>query len=392
MTKHMKDKLHVPRILLLIETSHNYGRQLIEGIGRYAREHGPWSFAFEEHGLNELSIQTLNRREMDGVISRIRDVREGRQLKASRIPYVELYGNPTCKPHFDVDTVVLAQMAIEHFRNAGFRHFAFFARDVEPWVSDRRQKFAEQLAGSRQPCHVFDPRPPPGAVRGQDSPGNWITRLPKPVGVLCANDVEALALLETCRRLRIAIPDEVAVLGVDNDPSLCSIAWPRLSSIDLDAQHTGYRAAEMLNRLMGGDKPPSETIRIPPKEVIVRETTDVLAIPDVQVVQAIRMIHQFACKGIGVDHVADQMAMSRRTLERRFKSAVGRTLKDEIQRIRIDRAHLLLQQPEHTIKQIAHLTGFGSVQYFTRAFLRETAETPCAYRNRRKLAAPTAKV
>lgn len=384
----MKQKLQVPRILLLIETSRVYGRQLVEGIGRYAREHGPWSFYFEERGVDELSVRKMNQWRVDGVISRIRDPLAARRLQATGLPFVELHGNSrTCKPHVTVDEEAVARMAAGHLIDRGLKHLGFFARRNEWWLQIRREAFTAHLASLGHSCNVYaapvpPPRKPLDQSRQQPDLVEWLKSLPKPAGVLCATDLEALTLLETCRQVGIAVPDQIAVLGVDNDSVICSVAWPRLSSIDLDAQRVGYESAALLARMMGGGKKPGTTILVAPKEVVVRESTDVLAIADAQVVQAVRLIRQFACKGIDVPHVSDHIVMCRRTLERRFKTCMGRTLKDEILRVKMDQAKMLLSQSDYPVKRISDMSGFGSLHYFARAFRRETGETPCHYRRR----------
>jgi LacI family transcriptional regulator len=176
------------------------------------------------------------------------------------------------------------------------------------------------------------------------------------------------------------VPDQIAVLGVDNDSVLCGVACPRLSSIELDGQRMGYEAATLLARMMGGKSCPEPPILVPPTQVVARESTDLLAVADAKVVEAVRVIQQFACQGIDVSHVADHIAMSRRTLERRFRACLGRTLKEELLRVKLEQAKMLLTQTDHPSKRIAGMCGFGSPYYFARAFRRETGETPCHYR------------
>ncbi len=392
----MKRKLQVPRILLLIETSRVYGRQLVEGIGRYSREHGPWSFHFEERGVHELSLRALSKLKVDGVISRIRDPSAARKLQATGLPFVELHGNPkTCKTHVTVDEDAVARMAAEHLLDRGLKNLGFFSRRNEWWLQIRRAAFVEHLRRLGYPCTSY--AAPVRLQKNNDESARhsdlvkWLNALPKPAGILCATDMEALTLLETCRKAGIAIPDQVAILGVDNDSVICSVAWPRLSSIDLDARRVGYESAALLARIMDSGTTPNTTILVPPKEVVIRESTDVLAIADAQVVQAARLIRQFACKGIDVSHVADHILMCRRTLERRFKACVGRTLKEEILRVKLGQAKILLSQSDYPLKRISDMSGFKSLHYFARAFRRETGTTPGRFREKnRRLPAGTA--
>ncbi|MDD4872546.1 MAG: XylR family transcriptional regulator [Kiritimatiellae bacterium] len=383
----MKRKLKIPRILLLIETSRVYGRHLVEGIGRYAHEHGPWSFHFEERGVHELSVRALSKLKVDGVISRIRDPGAARKLQATGLPFVELHGNPkTCKTHVTVDEYAIARMAAEHLIDRGLKNLGFFSRRNEWWLQIRRNAFVDYLKRFGYPCATYSASAQSQKKNDESSQQsdliNWLQSLPRPVGIFCATDMEALTLLEACRHAGIAVPDQIAVLGVDNDSVICSVAWPRLSSIDLDAQRVGYESAALLARIMADGTKPNTTILVPPSQVVVRESTDVLAIADAQVVQAARLIRQFACKGIDVSHVADHILMCRRTLERRFKACLGRTLKEEILRVKMDQAKILLSQSDYPIKRISDMSGFKSLHYFARAFRRETGSTPGRYRQR----------
>jgi LacI family transcriptional regulator len=379
-------RLRPIRVLLLVETSRAYGRHLIEGIGRYAREDGQWSLIFEERGVEELMDGELGKGKADGVISRLKNPQAARRLQRSGIPFVELHGDPkTIQPHITVDESAVAHMAAEHFLHLGLKTLGFFSRRDDWWLQHRRNEFVARAASLGFACEVLSSPQPQSkkaaaAHQAQRELDAWLRSIPKPIGILCATDLEALALLEACRRESLSVPDQVAVLGVDNDSAICSVAWPRLSSIDLDAQRIGYEASALLARFMGGAVPDGKTLLIPPKEVVARESTDVLAIADTEVVKAVRLIRQFACKGIAVSHVADRLAMCRRTLERRFKDCLGYTIKEEITRVRIEHAKMLLRSGQTPIKRVSHLCGFSSQHYFTRAFASRTGKTPARFR------------
>lgn len=388
MMETMGSSLRPARVLLLIETSRIYGRHLIEGIGRYAREIGQWSLIFEERGVEELVTGKLGSWKADGVISRLRDPRAARRLEQSGIPFVELHGDPrTCRPHVTVDEKAVASMAADHLIGLGLCHFGFFSRRSEWWLEVRRDEFVRHLSRRGHVCSVLSSPSPksgnPGLLRrAQRDLDAWLRSLPKPAGILCATDLEALAVLEACRREGISVPDQLAVLGVDNDSAICSVAWPRLSSIDLDARRIGYEASALLSRFMSGSSRRGRTLLIPPREVVARESTDVLAFADPQVIRAVRLIRQFAFGGIRLNHVSDQTTGCRRTLERRFRACTGRTLKQEMTRVRIDQARMLLTRGEIPIKRVARLCGFGSLHYFSRVFKNETGTTPARFRSK----------
>ncbi len=384
----VKRRLHIPHILLLIETSRAYGRQLVKGIGRYAHEHGPWSFHFEERGVHELSVPQLDWRQIDGVISRVRDPVVARRLRATKLPLVELHGNSAAREiDITIDESVLAFMAADHLMSRGLACFGFFAQRNDWWLQSRRQAFVAEIQRRKHFCDIFQPprpRLPKDGTPASFPSGilQWLKSLPNPCGILCATDLDAQLLLEICRQSELGVPDQIAVLGVDNDSVICSVTWPPLSSIDLDAQRVGYEAAALLARLMAGRSKPRKPLLIAPSRVAVRASTDVLAITDPIVVQAARFIRLFACKGINVGHVADHLVLSRRTLERRFRASLNRTLNEEILRVKIDHAKMLLTQNNYPTKRISNLSGFGSLHYFARAFSRITGETPGRYRLR----------
>jgi LacI family transcriptional regulator len=184
--------------------------------------------------------------------------------------------------------------------------------------------------------------------------------------------------------LNLAVPEEVAILGRGDDRVICETVHPTLSSIDLDARRIGYEAAAMLDRWMGG-KPPKELVSVPPSHVVVRQSTDLVAINDADVAKAVRFIREWACRGIDVARVAEEVGLSRRAVERRFLEHLGRAPKAEIMRVRIERAKMLLAQTDHSGEAIARKCGFASLIYFTRAFRREVGMTTRAYRKMRRV-------
>jgi LacI family transcriptional regulator len=212
-----------------------------------------------------------------------------------------------------------------------------------------------------------------------------VAGLPKPVGIMTANDDRGLQLLDACRRVRAPVPDQVAVLGVDNDEYLCSLSLPSLSSIDINSEETGYQAAALLDQMMGGKRPPARLPEIEPAGVIVRRSTDVLATQDADVIRAVQFIREHACQPLRVPDVLDHVSVSRATLEPRFRDVLGRTIHQEIHRVRIERAKTLLVETDLPIKQVAQQAGFKTVQYLTRVFRAVAGQPPAAFRRGRAL-------
>ena len=378
-------------VALLVETTGSYGRGLIQGIAKYNREHGNWSTYFRPHALNDSPPTWLRSWKGDGILVRIETPEMYEVVRRCGVPAVNLRG--TLKglplPYVSMDNRQIASLALQHLRDRGMRNFAVCGRAGSPNVAliERCDHFRELLEQDGGVCFIF----PPIATRRtamtweqeQDELAAWIRSLPKPIGIFGCNDERGLQVLDACRRVGVAVPDEVAVIGVDNDPAICDLTIPPLSSIDPNAEAIGYEAAALLDRMMSGEAAPTEPIKLAPRGVVTRRSTDVVASEDKEVGRAISYIREHACHGLQVVDVLGHMAMSRASLQQRMKQVVGRTIHQEIQSVRLGRVKDLLAMSDMTIKQVARESGFASVQYMTRVFRAVTGETPARYRLRR---------
>ncbi len=382
-------------VAILIETSRAYGRGLLRGIARYNRERGQWSTYFQPQGLGDPPPPWLASWRGDGILARIDNRGLAEAVARSRLPVVNLRGTLADLPFpfIGSDNEAIARMAAEHLRERGFRHFGFFgfARGYHPGLDLRGDCFRRLLAQSGCACDVLQSPPrrkPRNWEQEQEWLARWIARLPKPVGIMTANDDRGLQVLDACRRAGVTVPDQVAVLGVDNDAYLCALSLPPLSSIDVNSEETGYQAAALLDRLMDGKRPPKRLPQIAPAGVIVRRSTDVLASDDAAVAEAVRCIREHACRSLSVRELVEFVGVSRTSLEPRFRAVLGRTIHQEIHRVRMERAVVLLTTTDLPIKHIARQTGFKTVQYLTRAFRAATGDTPAAFRRRRSRQLP----
>lgn len=376
------------RVALLIETSRGYARGLVRGVAQYVQEHGHWTIDFTPRGLSDPPPLWLRGWRGDGILARINDYRMAEAILSTGAPVVDLrrvlvdLGVPTVGP----DDRAVAQLAWEHLREHGFRHFAVcgMPRGLQPPM-DRRQEYFRQLVQAHgYGCQSFYLRPRRHSSEAweeeQERLAAWIAKLPKPVAIYTCNDDYGMQVLDACRRAGVLVPDAVAVLGVGNDECLCHVANPPLSSVDLDAERIGYRAAELLDRLMAGKPPPKQPLLIPPRGVVARASTDVLATEDEDVVRAVRFIREHACQGIRVADVLQHVAISRAALEPRMKAVIGRTIAQEIRHRQIERVKELLRETDMPLKQIALRTGFRYPEYMIRAFRHVTGMTPKQYR------------
>jgi LacI family transcriptional regulator len=354
--------------------------------------HGPWSIYLAERGLGEAPPAWLQGWSGDGVIARIENRRIARAVEDLRVSIVDLRGLLTDLgvPRIVTDDRAVARLAVGHFLERGFRHFAFCGF-LGADYSDARSEWFERLVGEAGfACHVYHAagRPTVTGTEALEQRGwaaeaevsAWVEALPKPVGLMACNDIRAQQVLTACRARGIAVPDEAAVLGVDNDDVLCDLADPPLSSIEPDTRRIGFEAAALLERMMAGEPPPEGTVTIPPLGVVTRRSTDVLAIDDRAISRAVRFIRDHACEGITVEDVLADLPLSRSMFERRFAKIFGRTPKAEILRTQFERVKRLLAETDLPLKQIASRTGFQHPEYLCVAFKERTGRTPGQYR------------
>ena len=296
---------HIPHVLLLVDTAAPFGRAVIKGVGRYALENGPWSIQFVYRVLDSLPPQWLKAWRGDGIISRTVNLKQARMLWRTKLPLVELHSHPKIGvPQIRVDVLKVGHMAAEHFLNCGLRQFAFFSYGEAWWIRSYREAFGQVLKERGFDCHSYQPPasdPSLPSWRESQRPGlnKWLHSLPRPIGIFTAGDIHSAFLLDMCRELNISMPEEMAILGMGNDSVICETVRPTLSSLDVDGQRVGYEAAKLLDRMMAG-KPSKDVVYIPPSHVVVRQSTDLVAIEDADVAQAVRIIRESACTGIDV--------------------------------------------------------------------------------------------
>lgn len=378
-------------VALLIETSGSYGRGLLRGIAKYNRQHGNWSIYLRPLGLSDPPPSWLNDWDGDGIITRIASPQMAELAKSSRIPMVNVRGAATDMPvpTVTVDNAQVAKLAAEHLLERGLKHFGFCGQPVgvNSALDLRAEHFQKAIVRAGYKCDMYASRKSRGASweDEQDNLARWIASLPRPCGVLACNDERGLQLLDACRRVGVQVPEEIAVVGVDNDVPLCELTIPPLTSIDVNAEAVGYQAASMLDRMMEGRSAPTTAVKLPPRGVVARRSTDVTASDDEDVCRALRFIEERACQGLQAAEVLAHLGMSRASLQQRMKAVTGRTIHREIQRVRLTRAKNLLASSDLTIKQVARESGFASVQYMTRVFRDLVGDTPAQYRRKRSV-------
>lgn len=382
------------KVGLLVESSREFGRGVLRGIAAFARTAGNWSIYHQEQLLAADTPTWLRRWSVDGVLARVDCEALGRRLTRKRLPAVDLMGRYALPsvPAVESDDRAVVRMAVEHLRDRGFRHLAFCGFAGAAYSQRRQRFFIEMLAAHAATGHVFEERPSPGAsamtTTQIESAGladdrhltAWLRGLPKPIGIVACNDLRGLHVLNVCRQRGIAVPDDVAVIGVDNDEVLCELASPRLTSVEQDTEQIGYRASALLQRLMERQREIALPQPVAPLRIIARASTDVYALDDRVVAAAMRFIRQHASDGIDVADVVRHVRTSRTSLERRMHEHLGRTPLAEINRVRLERVKQLLAETDFTLPEVARLSGFAYSEYMIAFFRRHTNQTPGAYR------------
>jgi LacI family transcriptional regulator len=382
------------QVAVIIDATRPYHRKILLGVASYVHEVGNWSLYVEEEPLDKLpDLRTWHG---DGMLMTFVNRSVGEAVAGLKIPMVGIEGgfgwyDPASKiPYFATDNAAVGRLGAEHLIEQGFRRLAYcgfpFSR-LNSWSLERANGFQQRARKSDVYCSLFTSRY--GSARKwpelQEELVVWLKSLEKPVGILAANDVRARHLLEACRTAGLRVPEDVAVLGVDNDEVMCELTIPPLSSIEQGARSLGYQAAALLDSRMGGKQMRTLRHLVEPKGVVMRRSTNILAIDDPEVATAVTFIRDHACDPILVRDVLAAIGVSRSTLDPRFKAVIGRTIHAEIQRVQIEQARRLIATTELPLKQIATMAGFSNVHYMTTIFHEHTGWTPAEYRKHARL-------
>ena len=383
------------RIAVAAERSSAYGRNFVSGIADIAERHPEWDLVLVD--LDSTASKVAS--DYDGWICRVADARTARALESSGRPVVDCL----CVRHepafatVKTDAAAIGRLAAEHLLKRRFMNFAFCGYRHVTFSDRRRNAFTSYLEDKGARTSVYSPplrrqnkfgrdfllgdriKSPPDV----DDLAKWVCRLPKPVGVFCCDDLRASHLAAVCRTLKLAVPNDVAILGVDDDPLYCMFATPRLSSIDPDATEIGRVAAQTLSSMLDAPSmqrnPPN--LVVPPKGIVERASTNTYPDAPKWFMEAVAFIRSNATKGISAADVFRHVGFSRTLVERTFRRMLASTVQKEIAEARIDEAKRLLASTSLPIKEIASLSGFTTLEYLSRTFAASTGHAPSAWRD-----------
>jgi len=379
------------RIALLMGQDLSFCREVIRGIRAYGIHKKGW--AFRNGPADVQIISSLREWKPDGIIAELYSTTFSRKLLRLERPLVDIaYWLPSLKVSVvDVDHQAVGRMAAEYLTSLGLSHFAFFGSGTAGYSMMREAGFREGLAEKGHPlnvCHREYLREAPTTIswkKMESQTRQWLRKLPKPVGLLVCNDVMARSIADICGQLSLHVPDDIALLGVDNDELECLLASPPLSSIAIPAERIGYEAAKKLDEALSKRKPVVERIFSPPVRVVARQSTDIMTIRDPGIVAALRYIQAHAADGINVANLIRNVGIGRRELERKFRARLGRSGLQEICRKKIEQAQKLLVRTDLPMPTIAKLSGFSSAPRLTIVFQRVCGMPPTAYRQKSQI-------
>jgi len=389
------------RIAVLVETSHGSGRDLVRGVARFVRESASdWVIEHETQRLEGRPPSWLARWQGDGILARLHSSRVAEAVVRRGVPVIDVLDAlplPAGVESAYVDDAAISQLAFEHLHSLGLRQFCYLGPSRRIWAQKRRDGFLAAAAVAGLPVSVREfartihTHEPAGDCAGRLA--HWLGRLPRPLGLMAANDTYAWLATTACREAGLAVPEHVAIIGVDNDEVYCSLAQPPLSSVITNNERLGYEAARRLAARMAGapaSRRPAAIVK--PIGIHARASTDTLAIDDEEIAAALRLIRDHAIENLTVSDLAEAVGLAGSTLQRRFRAAVGLSVHEACIRRRLEIACRLLAETNLSLVAVAHRAGVGHQQNLGRLLRQRLGLTPAAYRQQARAGHPVGTV
>jgi len=376
----------------MVDTSRAYGRGICRGVANFAETRDDWLILpHERPELSELP-DWMRKTRVDGIIAYIPNRKIHRRIGELRAPTVDVHGR--CRtaqiPTIESDAQVIVGLALQFFFKSGFKNVGYCGYPSVFFSDQREEAFRSQLAATGRHPHIYAPESrievgedlyqfEKGTATREAELAAWLRDLPKPIAVLACNDIRGQQVITACREAGIRMPEDVAVLGVDNDEIICRLCRPTLSTIEPDVERIGFLAGELIVAQLEGN-PVEPAYQVPPRRVVERQSADTIVAEHPLVAGALRIIRDRGCAEVSVEQVCEGAGVSRSTLDKLFEDHLGKTVAGIISGIRIQRSQTLLADTDLTLAEIARICGFSSATYFCRFFKRITGQTPDACR------------
>lgn len=379
-------KLHRPRVLLLSNLGARFEREVAMGIATYAREHTNWRLYSER----EPDWEQERQNPPAGIISFAANPQIEEFALQHKITFVKI-ADPVPRPGIcavAVDERAVGTLAAEYFLSLGLKHFACVGHGNWPFLAERLGHFARAIEERGVgPVHQFvgrmyDPRERPHFERMVEA---LLLKLPRPCGLLAANDALGVEIIEICQNIGVRVPDDIAIVGVDDDELTCELGKIPLSSVVQPFMRIGYEAGRILDEHIKDATLPPEQLLLPPLKVHPRASSDLIALSDPDVVAALRLINFHLAEPINVAWIVSQLPVARRSLERKFRKLVGRTILEQIHRARLQRAKDLLAESDLSLDMVAQRSGFVNARWLSDCFRKELNTTPTRFRREFRL-------
>jgi LacI family transcriptional regulator len=377
----------IRKVMVMIASSRAADRALLQGIANYSRQHGSWSFYWEP-GLSEKAWPMLKSMDLDGII--LQNPATLEEIQPLRVPMIVVGSRQNEIPgvvNVVTDDAAVGRMGADHLLACGFHSFAFCGVEGMPGESlacsrVRQASFSELVEAAGFKCHAHIARRGDRQTMEQQRQGlaRWLLSLPSPAGVMACSDEHGAQVMEACKLAGLRVPEAVGMLGVDNDELLCGLGDPPMSSVAINYERAGYDAARALDQAMRRATAAPAKITASPTHVLARRSTDAAAAQDPHLARALRVIRDRVSQPLPVNEVARAAGLSRRALERRFRTEIGHSILEEIRRLRTDEIARLLVESRLPIGHIADAMGFEDVQHFARYFRSSRQLSPLAYR------------
>ncbi|MDG2961286.1 DNA-binding transcriptional regulator [Bisgaard Taxon 10/6] len=378
------------RIALLFNANKVYDREVIEGVGQYIQaSQCLWNIFIEDDFVYRK--ESLHHLEIDGIIADFDDPETVAMLEHTAIPVIAVggsYQNPAFYPHHPyvaTDNYALVETAFLHLKQKGINQFAFYGLPAETpkhWSQERKNAFMRLMRDYGHQTYIYlgEQAHSDNWLAVQSKLCDWISHLPPHTGIIAVTDARARHLLQACEYLNIAVPDELCIIGIDNEELIQYLSRVSLSSVVQGTNQIGYQAAKLLDQLLKGQAVASTPILVPPLRVEQRRSTDYRSLHDPLVIQAMHYIRHHATQGIKTEQVLDHLRISRSNLEQRFKAEMNKTIHQVIHEEKLDRAKNMLKFTDIPIQEIAEICGYPSLQYFYAVFKKEHRQTPKEFR------------